>query len=241
MKCHEANIDEESTGNLVEIFVLNRHAAVLLLSSALVPCLYMICKSFILNLNLIDLADLRMHPFLGVCVLPGSDVHAWGEEIERQTAWGKRLSSLRGGRLTCRRSTQCQVGSEASWAALARALCSPTQLLSVIRSVCKGRHSGLGAGVPAALIERRVLVCKFGGGGGLREALGHMVLQQEGKCSSPRNTCQVSHKQVSCLASLGPVRWFKTWSAFLLVSVACLQVFNVHKNQQPLCTSCNFL
>ena len=47
-------------------------------SCALAPYLYMIYKSFILNLNLIDLADLRMHPLLAV----------WGEEIERQAVSG---------------------------------------------------------------------------------------------------------------------------------------------------------
>lgn len=75
-------------------------AAALPPSGALAPYLYMIYKSFILNLNLIDLDDLGMHPLLGV----------WGEEIVS----GYWQSRLRGGRLTCQRSNQCQVGSEAS-------------------------------------------------------------------------------------------------------------------------------
>lgn len=85
-----------------------------------------------------------------------------------------RQSSLRGGRLTCQRSNQCQVGSEASWAAAASSLCSSTQLLSLIRSLCKGRHSGpgVGGGVQAVLIERSVLVWKFEGSA---RAWGHMV------------------------------------------------------------------
>lgn len=37
------------------------------------PFPYMIYKSFILKLNLIDPADLRMLPLSAACVLPGSD------------------------------------------------------------------------------------------------------------------------------------------------------------------------
>lgn len=172
---------------------------------ALVPYLYMIYKSFILNLNLIDLADLRMHPLLGVC--PVWRCCVWGEEIERQTA-GYRQGNLRGGPLACQRSNLCQVGSEASWAASAHALCSSTQLPSVIRSGCKGGGSaGWGLGAQAVLIERSVLVCRFGGkwrgrGWGIVGAWGHMVRLPEEKGSFPCNTCQVSHKRVTCLTSL---------------------------------------
>ena len=89
---------------------------------------------------------------------------------------------------------------------MAHALCSSTQLLSVTKSVCKGgRHGGGGGGESqqAVLIERSVLVCKFCGrgssGGGLVAAQGHMVLLEEEKGSFPRNTCQVSHEQVTWL------------------------------------------
>lgn len=95
---------------------------------------------------------------------------------------------------------------------MAHALCSSTQLLSVIKSVCKGRHSGAGGGgVAAGSVDRkeraRVQVSGHGGrggsAGGLVGAQGHMVLLEEEKGSFPRNTCQVSHEQVTCLTSPG--------------------------------------
>lgn len=49
---------------------------------ASLPYLYMICKSFIPNLNLIDPADLRMHPLLGVSA--ACERCVWGEEIQRE-------------------------------------------------------------------------------------------------------------------------------------------------------------
>lgn len=54
---------------------------------------------------------------------------------------------------------------------MAHALCSSTQLLSVIKSVCKGRHSGAGGGgVAAGSVDRkeraRVQVSGHGGRGG---------------------------------------------------------------------------
>lgn len=69
---------------------------------------------------------------------------------------------------------------------------------------------GVGESQQAVLIERSVLVCKFrgmeggrGSAGGLVGAQGHMVLLEEEKGSFPRNTCQVSHEQVTCLTSPG--------------------------------------
>lgn len=60
---------------------------------------------------------------------------------------------------------------------MAHALCSSTQLLSVIKSVCKGRHSGAGGGgVAAGSVDRkeraRVQVSGHGGRGGVRRGAG---------------------------------------------------------------------
>lgn len=71
-----------------------------------------------------------MSPSVGVC--PASEPRMCGEEIEKQTESVWEENRLRGGWVTCQRSSQCQVGSEASWAAPARALYSPAQLVSVI-------------------------------------------------------------------------------------------------------------
>lgn len=158
----QANIDEASRGILVWIFSK--------FSTETQECyLHLLCIS---SLSVHDLQIIYSQfefnwpgwPKDAGCVsrLGAMCVCAWVEEIEGQTVSGYRQSSLRGGRLTCQRSNQCQVGSEASWAALAHALCSSRQLLSVIRSVCKGRRSGAGVGAQPLLIERSVLVCMGG-------------------------------------------------------------------------------
>ncbi|KAK1883162.1 Mitochondrial Rho GTPase 1, partial [Dissostichus eleginoides] len=88
-------------------------------------------------------------------------------------------------------------------------------MLSVIRSVCRRRRSGPGVG--AALIERSVLVCNFGGSGGAGDrgllelwgAYGPKVPKEKG--SFARNTCQVSHKQSG-------VMYFKLECSILILS-----------------------
>lgn len=68
-------------------------------------------------------------------------MHVWRGDRDRPHRRGGE-SGFQGGRVTCQRSSRCQVGSEASWAAPAHALCSPAQLVSVIWGVCEGRRGG---------------------------------------------------------------------------------------------------
>lgn len=133
-------------------------------------------------------------------------VHVWRGDRDRLHRCGGE-SGFQGGWVTCQRSSRCQVGSEASWAAPAHALCSPAQLVSVIWGVCEGRRGG-GQGCEgwgggnAGCVDRKdecARVCGWGNWSGAGGSWGAYGSEEKGPL--PRNTCPVSHKPVSCLAS----------------------------------------
>lgn len=136
---------------------------------ASVPCLHILNKSFILNLNLIDLTDLTMSPSPGVC--PALEPRMCGEGLAKQTE-----SVWRGERLSGRMSHMPEVKpvSSGEWGQLSSSgprivfthAAGVSYLGVFVRGgavLCRAGQGGV-EGTPAALTERTsVLEWAFGG------------------------------------------------------------------------------
>lgn len=162
------------------------------------PYLYMIYKSFILNLNLIDLADLRMHPLLGVC--PALEQYVCERRYRDRLCLAIGRAAFWGGGELDNSHARGQTGvkwedrpAELPWPMHCAHQCSCCQLSGVF-----ARGGTVGRGQGSGCVDRKEHACVWAWGKwrGMRWG----VLEFGGIwLSYPRKRACSTHMQVTCL------------------------------------------
>lgn len=172
----------------------------------------MICKSFIPNLNLIDPADLRMHPPLGVSA--ACERCVWGEEIRKEQTAVQRLQA----------GTGHKPGVEPVSSGGRGQLSPPTAPRIVFTAAAAASYRGVfaeggwdeGRGGSGVRIERSVpRVWTFGGGGGGRSDWGAYgaTTGGNGLFSTQHMPSLPQAAQLPQSSRLRREIWFQMWSA----------------------------